>query len=122
MSVGARIKQVRKACGLTQQAFADQLKLKQNTIATYEIDKTVPSNRTLLSICETFHVDEGWLRTGEGEMFPPNAPDEHLASFLGQVMAETSFRTRLLTALSRLNDEDWAVLERLARELTDPET
>ena len=38
MSVGLRIRQVRKAYGLTQQAFADQLGLKQNTIATYEIE------------------------------------------------------------------------------------
>lgn len=120
MSVGQRIKQVRKACGLTQQAFADQLGLKQNTIGTYEIDKTTPSERTLLGICQTFHVNEDWLRTGEGEMFPPTTHDEHLAAFLGDVMAGDDFRARLISALSRLSDEDWGVLERLARDLADP--
>ncbi|OUN21608.1 helix-turn-helix transcriptional regulator [Pseudoflavonifractor sp. An85] len=125
MSVGQRIREVRKACNLTQQAFADQLGLKQNTIATYEIEKTIPSDRTLLSICQTFHVNEGWLRTGEGQTFvtpPATTPDEQLAMFLGQITGENSFRTRLISALSRLSDEEWAVLERLANELAQPKT
>ena len=125
MSVGQRIREVRKACNLTQQAFADQLGLKQNTIATYEIEKTIPSDRTLLSICQTFNVNEGWLRTGEGQTFvtpPATTPDEQLAMFLGQITGENSFRTRLISALSRLSDEEWAVLERLANELAQPKT
>lgn len=120
MTIGQRIKQVRKACGLTQQVFADRLGLKQNTVGTYEIDKTSPSERTLLDICRVFHVNEEWLRTGEGDMFPPTTPDEHLAAFLGDVMAGDDFRSRLISALSRLSEEDWAVLERLAQDLTDP--
>lgn len=124
MDVGQRIRQVRKAYNLTQQAFADQLGLKQNTIATYEIGKPA-SGRTLKAICKTFHVNEAWLRTGEGDMLLPppnhNTPDEELLGFLGDVSRETSFRSRLIYALSRLSDEDWAVLERLARDLTAPE-
>lgn len=124
MSVGARIRQVRKTYRLTQQAFADQLGLKQNTIATYEIEKTTPSDRTLTDICRVFHINEAWLRTGEGEMLQAPAPrteGEELAAFLGEVVGEDSFRSRLISALSRLSDEDWAVLERLARDLVPPE-
>lgn len=124
MSVGLRIRQVRKAYGLTQQAFADQLGLKQNTIATYEIEKTTPSERTILDICRVFHVNEDWLRTGQGDMLltPPSGhtPDEELMGFLGDVAGRNDFRSRLISALSRLSDEDWAVLERLARDLSDP--
>lgn len=124
MSVGPRIRQVRKAYGLTQQAFADQLGLKQNTIATYEIEKTTPSERTLLDICRVFHVHENWLRTGQGDMLlsPPSnhTQDEVLMRFVGDVVGRDDFRARLLSALSRLSDADWAVLERLARDLTDP--
>ena len=124
MSVGLRIRQVRKAYGLTQQAFADQLGLKQNTIATYEIEKTTPSERTLLDICRVFHVNEDWLRAGQGDMLltPPSGhtPDEELMGFLGDVAGRNDFRSRLISALSRLSEEDWAVLERLARDLSDP--
>lgn len=69
----------------------DQLGLKQNTIATYEIEKTTPSERTLLDICRVFHVNEDWLRTGQGDMLltPPSGhtPDEELMGFLGDVAA-----------------------------------
>lgn len=125
MSIGQRIRQVRKCYGYTQQVFADKLGLKQNTVATYEIEKTTPSERTLLDICRVFHVNEGWLRTGEGDMLLPppshNAPDEQLLGFLGDIAGRNDFRARLLSALSRLSDEDWAVLERLANELAQPE-
>ena len=124
MSVGQRIRQVRKTYKLTQQVFADQLGLKQNTIATYEIEKTTPSDRTLLDICRVFHVNEDWLRTGEGKMMQsptPQAEVEQLTAFLGEVVGEHSFRSRLISALSRLSDEDWAVLERLSKDLSNSE-
>nr|DAI49987.1 MAG TPA: Helix-turn-helix XRE-family like protein [Caudoviricetes sp.] len=63
-----RIKQIRKSENLTQKAFADRLGLKQNTIATYEMGRTEPSDRTIADICREFNVSEVWLRTGEGEM------------------------------------------------------
>lgn len=63
-----RIKQIRKSENLTQKAFADRLGLKQNTIATYEMGRTEPSDRTIADICREFNVSEHWLRTGEGEM------------------------------------------------------
>ena len=64
-----RIKELRKTLNLTQQEFADRLSLKRNTIATYEIGKAVPSDRTLNDICREFNVNEDWLRNGTGEMF-----------------------------------------------------
>ena len=64
-----RLKELRKACGITQKAMADKLGLKQNTIATYEIGKLSPSDRTIADICREFNVNENWLRTGEGKMF-----------------------------------------------------
>lgn len=64
-----RIKELRKELSLTQQEFADRLSLKRNTIATYEMGKAVPSERTINDICEKYNVNEEWLRDGTGEMF-----------------------------------------------------
>lgn len=64
-----RIKEIRKALNLTQQEFAERLSLKRNTIATYEMGKSVPSDRTITDICEKYNVNEEWLRDGSGEMF-----------------------------------------------------
>lgn len=67
-----RIKKIRKELDLTQQKFSDKIGVKRNTIAMYEMGKTVPSEQTIKSICREFNVNEEWLRTGNGEMFMPS--------------------------------------------------
>ncbi len=64
-----RIRELRKTLNLTQQEFADRLSLKRNTIATYEMGKAIPSDRTINDICNKYNVNENWLRDGVGEMF-----------------------------------------------------
>lgn len=73
MTIGERIKKVRKSLELTQQGFADQIGSKRNTIATYEMGRTEPSSAVISLVCTKFNVSETWLRTGEGEMFLPKA-------------------------------------------------
>lgn len=68
MSLGERIKQVRKEKSLTQQALGDRIGVKQNTIALIESGKRNTSDQLLISICREFNINEHWLRTGEGEM------------------------------------------------------
>lgn len=119
-----RIKAVRKAVGLTQQAMADALGLKQNTIATYEMGRFQPSDRTILDICRIYNVDEAWLRTGAGEMFRPRSREDEIASFMtGLLSGEgTEFQRRLVSVLARLSPDEWAKIEQKARELLDEDT
>ena len=46
-----RIKKIRKELDLTQQAFADKIGMKRNTIAQYEMGRTIPSDAIIFSIC-----------------------------------------------------------------------
>lgn len=66
-----RIKELRKALGLTQQELADRIGFKQNTIAQYEIGRNTPINSVVSLICREFNVSENWLRNGSGNMFLP---------------------------------------------------
>ena len=66
--MGNRIKELRKALGLTQQEFADRIGVKRGAIANYEIGRNA-SDTAVALICREFGVSEHWLRTGEGEMF-----------------------------------------------------
>lgn len=68
-----RIKALRKALGLTQQAFADKLGIRQNTIAKYETGRGNPTVAVVSLICREFDVNEIWLRHGIGDMFIPPA-------------------------------------------------
>ena len=49
-----RLKKLRKELDLTQQAFADKIGMKQNTIAQYEMGRTTPSDAIIFSICREF--------------------------------------------------------------------
>lgn len=118
MSLEQRLKEIRKACGLTQQALADRIGLKQNTIATYEIGRLQPSDRTISDICHELNVNETWLRTGEGEMFVKLSRSEEISAFMGDILSgEEDFRARLIAALARLTPEQWQQLEGIAETL-----
>lgn len=71
MTLGERIKKIRKDLDLTQQEFADKIGSSQNVIGNYETGHRNPSSSVINNICKTFNVNEEWLRTGEGEKFGP---------------------------------------------------
>lgn len=71
-----RLKKLRKFLDLTQQEFADKIKVKRNTVATYEMGRSEPSDAAVSLICKEFNVNEKWLRTGEGEMLKPDTNNE----------------------------------------------
>lgn len=63
-----RIKQIRKAKGLTQVDFGKKIGVKGNTITNYENGLRTPSDSIIFSICREFNINEEWIRTGEGRM------------------------------------------------------
>ena len=116
-----RIKIVRKKAGLKQAQFAKILGVKTNTITSYETGVRTPSDAIILSICRAFHVNETWLRTGEGDMLVEMTPDEEIASLVGDILADAgdTFRKRFVSALAKLDDRGWDVLENLVNDIAD---
>ena len=119
MTIGERIKEVRKNEKLTQQEFADRLNLKRNTVGSYEVNVVVPSDRTIKDICDKFGIREEWLRTGEGEMFVQIARSDEVMDF-GEVTRDDddTFKKRFVEMLADLSPGDWELLERMAEKLT----
>ena len=89
--------------------------MKGNTIGNYEIGLRNPSDAVIFSICREFDVNEQWLRTGEGEMFLVKTRDEEIASFIGTLLKkeDDTFQKRLISVLSKLEESDWEVLEKM---------
>jgi len=83
MTIGERIKKLRKELSLTQQEFAERIGLKPTAVLMYEKGNRNVTEQSLTLICREFKVRETWLREGEGEMFA----DED-ASLLAQIAAE----------------------------------
>lgn len=69
MSISDTIKKLRTEQRLTQQEFADRIGVKRNTVATYEMGRSEPSEAAVMLICREFGVRREWLVTGEGEMY-----------------------------------------------------
>lgn len=110
-----RLKKLRKNLDLTQQAFADKIGMKQNTIAQYEMGRTTPSDAIVFSICREFGVNERWLRNGEGEMFIKSTPYDKAYNRFGYIMENSSPSKKaalsiLLELLYSVPDDQWDMI------------
>ena len=119
--MNTRIKQIRDSVNLTQDAFGKRIGSARNTIANYETGNRVPSNAVIKSICKEFKVNEDWLKTGDGEMFLPKSIEDELSDLTLTLLADEpeSFRNRLVKALANLSIEEWEVLEKLFRAVSE---
>lgn len=116
-----RLKKLRKTLDLTQQEFADKLKVPRNTIGGYEVGKSNPSVAVISLICTKFNVNEEWLRTGNGEMFIELTRDEQIEHFVGDALKseDDSFKKKFISMLAALDESDWEVLQKMVELLQE---
>ena len=76
MTIGERIKELRKSLNLTLEEFGKKLGVGKTAISKLEKSERNLTDQMALSICREFNVREKWLRDGTGEMFEPVASDE----------------------------------------------
>ena len=116
----SRIKEVRKAKGLSQAAFGAPFGANRDMINNVENGRAAVSDIMVASICRTYDVNEHWLRTGDGDMFVQIARSDEVMDFVGRAMIgeESNFKQRFLLALSRLPEERWKDIEDFARQIT----
>ena len=67
MDINQRIRNLRKELGLSQKDFGLKIGLGQAAVSRLEQSKVVVIEQNIRLICETFGINEAWLRTGEGE-------------------------------------------------------
>ena len=119
MTIGERIKKVRRSVDLTQQKFGERLGIKPNSVSLIESGDRNPSDQVILAICREFNIREDWLRNGGGDMFIHVTRDERIAAWVGKTLSTESdtFQKRFISMLSKLNESDWEVLERMVEEM-----
>lgn len=64
-----RIIQLRKFLNLSQTDFGKQIGISKSSVSDIEIGRISISERTIISICSKFNVNEEWLKYGNGNMF-----------------------------------------------------
>lgn len=109
MTLGERLKALRKEHGMTQTEFGRKIGVSGATISTSESGKTKPDEQTLRAICSEFNVNRTWLETGAGE---PYVQVDLPAELSRVLQSYPALRTTLEHLLSRMDDQDWQALDR----------
>ena len=104
-----RIKRLRSKLEMTQQEFADRLGIKRGTLANYEIGRNEPIDAVISLMCKEFHVNEIWLRTGEGgddNMFTKVSEEDRYSINLRKLSrTENQMARNMLNAIAEASPE-----------------
>lgn len=119
MTQGERIRELRKALKLTLDRFGERVGVKKSALSQIENGKSGVTDQMIKSICREFDVSETWIKTGEGEMFPPVDRRTEIARLTRQLLneEEDSFKNRFISILADLSVEEWEFLEKRAKQL-----
>ena len=89
MTLGERIKQLRKENGMTQVDMAQKLGVTKGTVSTWETNSRVPSFETLNQMCDMFQRSLDYLMGRSDDATPPILSDEEQTELaLNQVAAD----------------------------------
>lgn len=116
-----RIKELRKELKLTQQSFADALNISKSTVEAYEYRNVTVTDRTIQDICRIYHVNELWLRTGEGSMFQERTREIEIAEMTAAMYKadENDFQYQLMKLIAQLTPEQVHMLREIVEQLHD---
>lgn len=76
MTIGERIKVIRKGAKMNLDEFGAKIGVTGPAVSMMENGKASVTDRSIKAICREFHVNETWLRTGAGEMSAKSYEDE----------------------------------------------
>lgn len=118
-----RIKELRKALGLTLEKFGERIGMKKSSLSQVENGVNNVSNQLLASIVREYNVNEQWLRTGEGEMFAALSTHDRIEKIVTTALkGDDEFRVQVFTALGEMTDEEWDMVKRFVEKLRpDPQ-
>ena len=114
-----RILSILESKQISRTEFSKGLNVTQAYVSKMINKGAVPSDRLIEDICEKFGVKEEWLRYGTGDMFSELTKDQELAAFTAQLYKEdeSSFKRRLVSVLSSLSEDEWALLADIAEKI-----
>lgn len=116
MTIGERIRQVRKENGLSLDRFGACIGLKQAVVSLMENGKSKATDQTILSICREFGIREAWLRTGEGPMKDPEPSGDDLDACLDKWGLPREFRGLFVAYRNLKTDEERNAVCRFIRD------
>lgn len=122
--INERFKELRKKCGKSQEEWGKILGITRAGICDIESGrrKVTDKHIRLLSIesIDGKYINEDWLRTGDGDPFIKLTRSQVITDFAADLIKEDdSFKSRLIEALAKLDDKEWELLEKIAKDLAN---
>ncbi len=119
MTIGNRIELIRKNNNLSRRAFGEMFGVSESVIVNVEYDRLKrPEQKEALYklICQEFDINEEWLRTGQGAIKVELSKEDYIVDFVSRILKakDDSFKKRYISMLSRLDENGWEALERVA--------
>lgn len=100
-----RIKELRKALGLTLEKFGAKLGVTKTAISNIENGNRGLTDQMFLSICREYNVNPGWLETGNGPMFR-EAPNENDYMIAASKLSDDPLVTSCLIEYAKLQPDE----------------
>ena len=123
MTVGERVRTIRKANAMTLEQFGARVGMGSSSISDIENGRRTLTKQTFLSICREFNVREAWLRTGDGDMFQPKSRSNEIDAFMKEILRDDSdFRQKFISVLARMTADEWKLLEQKVLEIASEVT
>ena len=119
-----RLKAVRTALGLSRDKFCEKLGVSSGVVANIELGRVEAKQPFLKLVCDVYRVNQTWMDTGEGDMFPPKTMEDTLNELFDEVAGERedSFRKQVFLGMAQLDAKDWAVIAQLVRKMLGKDT
>lgn len=111
MKIGNRVRELRKEERLKQREFAARIMVSPSYVSFLEKNRSDPSERLILNICQAFGVNYQWLKEGKGEKYNK-----------GPFLSKSDAVLKVLEEIYRKLESDRSIrLHDLASILIDPE-
>lgn len=115
MSIGDRIKFLRKDLNLNQLSFGQKIGITESAVSNFESGRRNPSDQTIKSICREFGVNKDWLLEGKE---PMKVEIDDIEKLIAKMLTnENKTACQLFSALAKLDEEDWKAVQKLIDEL-----
>lgn len=111
-----RVKELRKALGMSQKEFGARLGVTDAAISSIESGRRSTTEQMIKSICREFDVNYDWLKDGEGDMF--EALPESLVDELAQEFGLDEVGKNIILGYLRLSEAERSVINKYLAGLT----
>lgn len=119
-----RIRELRKALGLTLEKFGESLGVGKTAISKIENGDRNVTDQMQKSICREFNVNTDWLLYGTGEMFVTHTHDEEVAMYTQDILdSEDDEIAKIIqdfiVVYGKLDNDSKSVLRNVAKSMID---